>query len=143
MTGIDQYGTVIATYTYNALGQRIGINDSGTQTWTVYNGKSADANPYADFTSSGSVTMRYVDGLAVDELLARTSSSGTTAWYITDKLGSVEDVVSTQEVSSITSSTTLRQHHEPDQRDQRRPVHVRGDGIRLGDGALLRSCALL
>ena len=46
-----------ATYTYNAFGQRIGFKDSGTQTWTVYNGSSADANPYADFSSSGSVTM--------------------------------------------------------------------------------------
>jgi RHS repeat-associated protein len=94
-TNVDQYGTVTATYTYNALGQRIGIKDSGTQTWTVYNGSSADANPYADFNSSGSVTMRYLDGQAVDELLARTNSSGTTAWYITDKLGSVQEYVGT------------------------------------------------
>ena len=54
----------------------IGIDDSGTQTWTVYNGKSADANPYADFTSSGTLKMRYLDGLAVDELFARTDASG-------------------------------------------------------------------
>jgi hypothetical protein len=84
-----------ATYTYNAFGQRIGFKDSGTQTWTVYNGSSADANPYADFSSSGSVTMRYLDARAVDQILARTSSSGATAWYFTDKLGSVEDFVST------------------------------------------------
>ena len=37
--------------------------------------------------------MRYLDGQAVDEILARTNSSGTTVWYITDKLGSVEDLV--------------------------------------------------
>jgi RHS repeat-associated protein len=35
-----------------------------------------------------------VNGAAVDELLARTSSGGTTAWYLTDKLDSVRDVVS-------------------------------------------------
>jgi Glycosyltransferase like family len=52
------------------------------------------ANPHAEFNSSGSVTMRYLDGLEVDELFARTSSSGATTWYITDKLGSVEDLVS-------------------------------------------------
>ncbi len=34
-----------------------------------------------------------VDGAVVDELLARTSSGGTTAWYLTDKLDSVRDVV--------------------------------------------------
>ena len=94
LTNVTVGGTVMVTYTYNALGQRIGTDDSGTQTWTVYNGKSPDANPYADFNGSGGVTMRYLDGLAVDELFARTSSSGTLAWYLTDQLGSVTDVVS-------------------------------------------------
>ena len=35
-----------------------------------------------------------VNGAVVDELLARTSSGGTTAWYLTDKLDSVRDIVS-------------------------------------------------
>jgi RHS repeat-associated protein len=35
-----------------------------------------------------------VNGAVVDQLLARTSSGGTTAWYFTDKLGSVRDIVS-------------------------------------------------
>ena len=93
---MTQGGTVIATYTYDALGDRIGIDDNGTQTWTVYDG----TNPYADFNGSGTLTERYVsgpgvvNGAAVDELLARTSSGGATAWYLTDKLGSVRDVVS-------------------------------------------------
>ncbi len=34
-----------------------------------------------------------VNGAVVDELLARTSSGGTTAWYLTDNLGSVRDIV--------------------------------------------------
>ena len=58
-------GTVVATYTYNALNQRIGVKDSGTQTWTVYDGTSADANPYADFNGSGSLTERYLFGPGV------------------------------------------------------------------------------
>ena len=102
LTGVKQGGTVIATYTYNALDQRIGIQDSGgSTTWTVYNGTSADALPYADFNGSGGALLtRYVsgpgmvNGAVVDELLARTSSGGTTAWYLTDKLDSVRDVVS-------------------------------------------------
>ena len=54
LTGVKQGGTIIATYTYNALDQRIGIQDSGgSTTWTVYNGTSADALPYADFNGSG------------------------------------------------------------------------------------------
>ena len=81
-----------ATYTYDALGRRIGIDDGGTQTWTVYNGKTADDNPYSDFNSSGGLKTRYVDGLAVDELLARTDSSGNVAWYLTDQLGSVAEI---------------------------------------------------
>ena len=88
-------GTILnqATYTYDALDRRIGFDDNGTQTWTVYNGSSADANPYADFNGSGTLLTRYVSGLAVDELFARTSSGGTTAWYLTDRLGSVRDIV--------------------------------------------------
>ena len=91
---MDQNGTVIATYTYDALGRRIGIKDGGTQTWTVFNGTGADANPYADFNASAALNMRYLYGPAVDQILARTDSSGNTAWYITDKLGSVVQVVS-------------------------------------------------
>ena len=51
-------------------------------------------------TASGTLLTRYVsgpgmvNGAVVDELLARTSSGGTTAWYLTDKLDSVRDVVS-------------------------------------------------
>ena len=94
---MTQGGTVIATYIYDALNRRIGIDDNGTQTWTVYDG----TNPYADFNGSGTLQTRYqygpgvVNGAVVDQLLARTSSGGTTAWYLTDKLGSVRDIVST------------------------------------------------
>ena len=93
-------GTVVATYTYNALNQRIGVDDSTTQIWTVYDGTSPDANPYDDFNSSG-LTVRYlfgasvVNGAVVSGILARTNSSGTTAWYLTDKLGSVREIVGT------------------------------------------------
>ena len=83
------------SYVYDALGRRIGIDDSGTQTWTVYNGKTADDNPYADFNSSAGLNMRYVNGLAVDEVLARTDSSGNVDWYLTNQLGSVIELAST------------------------------------------------
>ena len=97
LTEVTQGGTVIATYTYDALNRRIGVDDNGTETWTVYDG----TNPYADFNGSGTLQERYqygpgvVDGAIVDQLLARTSSGGTTAWYLPDKLGSVRDIVST------------------------------------------------
>jgi RHS repeat-associated protein len=98
LTGVTAGGTAVATYVYDALDRRIGIKDSGTQTWVVYDGSSPDAEPYADFNGSGTLLTRYlagpgvVNGAAVDELLARTSSGGTTAWYLPDKLGSVRDI---------------------------------------------------
>ncbi len=100
LTEVTQGGTVTATYTYNASDQRIGVQEAGSRTWTVYNGTSADASPYADFNGSGTLLTRYlygpgmIDGAVVDEIMARTSSGGTTAWYLPDKLGSVRDVVS-------------------------------------------------
>ena len=58
LTEVKVGGTIEATYTYDALDRRIGVDDSGTQTWTAYDGMSADANSYADFDSSDSFTMR-------------------------------------------------------------------------------------
>ncbi len=100
LTQVEQGGTVIASYTYNALNQRIAIDDNGTRTWTIYDGTSPDAEPYADFNSSGTLTERYlhgpgvVNGVVTPVLLARTSSGGSTAWYLTDKLDSVTNIVS-------------------------------------------------
>ena len=136
LTEVTTGGTVVATYTYNALDQRIGVKDSGTQTWTVYDGTSADANPYADFNGSGSLTERYlfgagvVNGAVVDEILARTSSGGTTAWYLTDKLGSVRDIV--EHVGHRARShrlRQLRQHRHRDERGEWGSVQVRGDAV--------------
>ncbi len=91
MTERASGGTILnqATYTYDALNRRVGIDDNSSQTWVVYDGSQA----YADFNGSGSLTNRYLNAQAVDQLLARTSSGGTTAWYLNDHLGSVRDVV--------------------------------------------------
>lgn len=64
---------------------------AAVRTWTAYDGDNA----YADFNGSAALQVRYLHGPAVDELLARTSAAGTTAWYLTDRLGSVRDVAST------------------------------------------------
>jgi RHS repeat-associated protein len=98
LTNVEVDGTMVATYTYDALGQRIGIKDNGTQTWTAYNGNSADANPYADFNSSGGLQTRYLDGLAVDKIYGQTNSSGSTQWYLTDQVDSVVAIASTSAV---------------------------------------------
>ena len=81
-------GTILAqvTYTYDALDNRIGMDENGTQTWTLYDG----SDPIMDFNSSGSLEMRYLNGPAgdlVDTVLARETSGGTVAWYLPDRLG--------------------------------------------------------
>lgn len=104
LTGVtqkDSGGSVImqATYTYDALNRRIGTQvdadgaggGSPAQTWMVHDGDNA----YADFNGSGTLVERYLHGLAIDELLARTDSGGSTDWYLPDKLGTIRDVVNT------------------------------------------------
>ena len=64
--------TVISqtTYTYDALGNRIGMDENGTQTWTLYDG----SDPIMDFNGSGSLEMRYLNGPTgdlVDTVIAR------------------------------------------------------------------------
>ena len=81
-------GTVAARYTYDPLDRRIGIQDNGIQTWVVWDGRQ----PYADFNGSGALTERYLYGPAVDEILARTDSGGTTSWYLTDREGSIRNL---------------------------------------------------
>ena len=86
--------TVLAqvTYTYDALGNRIGMDENGTQTWTLYDG----CTPIMDFNRSGSLEMRYLNGPTgqlVDSVLARESSGGTVAWYLPDRLGTVRDLI--------------------------------------------------
>ncbi len=78
-------GTVLSEerYRYDALDRRISV-----WTDTVYDGD----NPYADFSSAGSLTNRYLYGPGIDELFARVSASGTAQWYLPDRLGSVRQI---------------------------------------------------
>jgi RHS repeat-associated protein len=87
-------GTVLAqvTYTYDALDNRIGMDENGTQTWTLYDG----SDPVMDFNSSGSLEMRYLNGPTgdlVDTVIARESAGGTIAWYLPDRLGTIRDLI--------------------------------------------------
>ena len=81
-------GTIAARYTYDPLDRRIGIQDNGIQTWVVWD----SPQPYADFNGSGTLQERYLYGPAVDEVLARTDSVGTTSWYLTDREGSIRNL---------------------------------------------------
>ena len=80
------------TYTYDALDNRIGMDENGTQTWTLYDGST----PVMDFSGSGSLEMRYLNGPTgqiVDAVLARESAGGTIAWYLPDRLGTIRDLI--------------------------------------------------
>ena len=53
-------------------------------------------SPFPSFNSSGSLTMRYLNGPAgdiVDAVLARQSAGGTVAWYLPDRLGTIRDLI--------------------------------------------------
>lgn len=61
----------------------------GTVSHHVYDGQ----NIWADFDATGAVVARYLHGPGIDNQLARWWSSGGTAWYLTDHLGSVRDIM--------------------------------------------------
>jgi RHS repeat-associated protein len=77
-------------FTYDVDNRRIGKSTNGTQTWFAYDGQ----NTFADFNSGGSLTNRYLYGNAIDQLFAK-YASGTSTWYLTDKLGSVRQLTNT------------------------------------------------
>ena len=76
------------TFTYDALDNRIGMNENSTQTWTLYD---PSGTPIMDFNSSGSLTMRYLWGPT--GIVARQTSGGTVSWYLADHLGTVRDII--------------------------------------------------
>jgi RHS repeat-associated protein len=75
------------TYTYDALDNRIGLDENSTQTWTLYDRGS----PIMDFSGSGSLTTRYLWGPT--GIIARQTSGGTVSWYLADHIGTVRDII--------------------------------------------------
>ena len=59
------------------------------QVWTVYDG----ANPYMDFDGEGQLQARYLYGPGIDELFARIGTGEDPEWFLTDRLGSVRQIV--------------------------------------------------
>ena len=58
----------------------------------VYNGLQI----WSDYDSAGNVTARYLAGQGQDELVARWTPNLGTAWYLTDKQGTVRDLANSQ-----------------------------------------------
>ena len=84
-------------FTYDVEGRRVGVwvdaDGAGpgnpNQVWTVFDG----ANPYMDFDGAGDLQTRYLYGPGVDELFARIGAGEDPQWYLTDRLGSVRQIV--------------------------------------------------
>ena len=97
---------VEVTYKYDVFGNRLEKDvtvvgpDATTTTRYAYDGwnpakagavGTANFDIWATLDGSSSLTMRYLDGDAVDQVFARVDASGT-AWLYTDHLGSVRAV---------------------------------------------------
>lgn len=76
-------------YVYDVNSNRIAQIVNGQALFTVYDGDSA----WADFSAAEQVEARYLFGDSVDEMIARFRPSDGLAWYLTDSIGSVRDLV--------------------------------------------------
>ena len=84
-------GTVTGqvSYTYDALDRRIKVAAGANVLKVVYDGPAV----ILDFDGGNAEVARYLQGPAIDEVLAReTGSSNTVAWYLQDRLGTVRDI---------------------------------------------------
>jgi RHS repeat-associated protein len=89
---------LLVTYTYDVFGDRVQEAKWKQSTGTVttrfhYDGQDV----WADTDGSNALKARYLRGDAVDQVFARTEASGQAnpgvAWYLTDRLGSVRDLM--------------------------------------------------
>jgi RHS repeat-associated protein len=76
-------------YEYVVFDRRIGVVVNGTRIATVYDGESA----WADYDATGNVIARYLHGDEVDALLARWRPGEGMTWHLTDRLGTVRDLL--------------------------------------------------
>jgi RHS repeat-associated protein len=95
------------TYKYDVWGNRIELdiypNGDNTTTPTVTRFEYDQyGNAYADFGTNGLGTMRRLYLQGTDALFARYDGNGVASWYLTDRLGSVRDLVD--------SSGSLKDH---------------------------------
>ncbi len=92
-------GVVLSSsqYVYDIFDRRIAIvvdrdGDGAipsTTTFTVYEGENA----WADADANGQIQSRYLFGDQMDQIYARWTSTEGTAWYLTDHLGSIREIV--------------------------------------------------
>jgi RHS repeat-associated protein len=94
ISAVEVQGSTTLTdvvYAYDAFGNRIEENVSGSSVPSqviryAYDG----SNIWADLDGSGNLVTRRLFLDAVDAVTARISAGGTVAWYLIDRLGSVD-----------------------------------------------------
>jgi RHS repeat-associated protein len=94
------------TYTYDALGNQVSQTEwksSGGGAVVTEHAYDDHGNVWADLTSANTIEMRYIRAASTNQLLAQVDGGGNLFWYLTDKLGSVRDVVSA-------AGTTITDH---------------------------------
>ncbi|WP_406697219.1 RHS repeat-associated core domain-containing protein [Singulisphaera sp. Ch08] len=97
------------TYTYDALGRlvdRLAVRysynaetPSEPPTPTVEETRyalDASGSVWADLSSSNELLARYLRGVEVDQVFAREDGEGNVQWYLTDRLGSIIDLVDSE-----------------------------------------------
>lgn len=96
--------TQVVRYAYDLLNRRIASNVDltpadavdGKVTYYVYAGNDVIAETVdSDGSGPGSATisMRYLHGPAVDQVLAQETSNGSVQWMLADQLGTIRDLV--------------------------------------------------
>jgi hypothetical protein len=84
------------TYTYDAMSDQVLQSEwksSGGGTVVTRFAYDDNGNVWADLTSSNTVVTRYLQGGTANRLLAQIDGSSNLTWALTDKLGSVRDVL--------------------------------------------------
>ena len=136
-----------ATYGYDVYNHRIEEDDwqtggTVTVTKTAYDGDNA----WVDTNGSGAVQTRYLWGPGVDQLLGRSDASGD-EWLLTDRLGSVRDVVGSAGtlvldhaeyqafggVASDTAAAAAGKYGSEGEREDRTTGLVQSGGVRVDD----------
>jgi RHS repeat-associated protein len=93
-SAVDTINGLLATYSYDVVGQRVqaGVTLGGVTTVTRF---TSDVNRqvWADLNGSNALQQRYLRGEYILELPARINAGGTASWLLTDRMGSVRNVL--------------------------------------------------
>ena len=75
------------------FGRRVQTVSDGVETISTFNGIGELANEWARFDADGKITERFLFGANVDQLVAQWSLEQGLLWALTDRLGSIRDLM--------------------------------------------------